>query len=78
MQSNLIDLLNAVITVVFDNEKDFMESCWRYGKEPDYWDELLEFYMASESCRIAVLLNCGTTISDTVKTRDVLDWFEGI
>lgn len=70
----LITALNSVITKVFDNEESFMEECWRYGGDRMYWEELLEFYMASGSCRIAVLLPCGTTITDTVNTTDVLDW----
>lgn len=76
--ANLTELLNAVCCKVFDNEVSFMETCWQYGKDRNYWDELIEFYMAGERCRIAVLLPCGTTITDTVKTEDVLAWIEGI
>ena len=78
-QSDLTPLLNAVITTVFDNEDKFLKECWRYGAEPSYKGcELLEFYMSSESCRLAVLLPCGTTITDTVKTVDVIDWKDSI
>lgn len=75
MKSDLIELLNVVIGKVFENEKSFMDACWREQVE---WDELIEFYMASECCRIAVLLPCGTTITDTVKTDDVLAWVDDI
>jgi len=75
MKSDLIKLLNVVIGKVFENEKSFMDSCWRKQIE---WDELLEFYMASERCRISVLLPCGETITDTVKTEDVLAWADSI
>lgn len=74
--TKLIELLHIVCCKVFDNEVSFMETCWRYGKDRKYWDELLEFYMAGDTCRIAVLMPCGTTITDTVKTADVLTWIE--
>lgn len=72
MEHELIELLDTVICKVFDNEERFMKEVYRPEKE---WDgELLEFYMASESCRLTILLECGQHITDTVKTGDVLDW----
>lgn len=71
-ESDLIPLLNAVICKVFDNEERFMSEVYRPEKE---WDgELIDFYMASERCRLTVMLKCGQHITDTVKTIDVLDW----
>jgi len=73
--SNLIKQLNEIIVAVFDNEKEFMQNIWRPMVE---YDELIDFYMASERCRLSVLLPDGVTITDTVKTVDVIDWFNDL
>jgi hypothetical protein len=75
-ESDLIPLLDAIICKVFDREEEFMRDVYRPNQS---WDgELVEFYMASERCRLTVLLHSGEHITDTVKTQDVLDWIEGI
>mgnify|MGYP000052216024 CR=1 FL=1 len=73
-ESDLIPLLDAVITAVFDNEEKFFNDLYPVKKDC----QLLEFYMASERCRLSVLSWEGVTFTDTVKTRDVIDWFNGI
>lgn len=72
----LIRNLNTRIQKVFDNEKLFMQKFF----EPEYgeWGELLEFYMASERCRIAVLDTTGCTTTTTFKTSEILDWLSTI
>jgi isopropylmalate/homocitrate/citramalate synthase len=72
----LIRNLNTRIQKVFDNEKLFMQKFFEteYGE----WEELLEFYMASERCRIAVLDTTGCTTTTTFKTSEILDWLRTI
>ena len=72
----LIRNLSTRIQKVFDNEKLFMQKFF----EPEYgeWEELLEFYMASERCRIAVLDTTGCTTTTTFKTSEILDWLRTI
>lgn len=74
LRESLKNNLNTVITSVFDNADNFVETVC-----PDYKDaELLEFYMASERCRMSMLSWDGVTFTDTVKTDDVLDWYNTI
>lgn len=62
------------ITFVFDNEKEFIDKFFRCYNV----DDLLEFYMASERCKVILLLNSGETISDTIKTNDLLKWIKEV
>ena len=72
----LVLYLSSTIKKVYDNEKLFMKKFY----EPEYgeWEELLEFYMASERCRIAVLDTNGCTTTTTFKTSEILDWLRAI
>jgi len=72
----LIVMLKSRIQKVYDNEKLFMQKFF----EPEHgeWEELLEFYMASERCRIAVLDTTGCTTTTTFKTSEILDWLRTI
>jgi len=74
--NDCIQWINALTETIFDNESSFMDTCWRYGKDYKNSSELIEFYFSGESCRIAVILECGTTVSDTVDTVDVLAWYD--
>lgn len=69
--AGLLDALNQVVTAVFDNEDSFLAHVYPEGAE----HQLLEFYMASERCRVALLTWDGVTYVDTVKTADVMDWY---
>lgn len=68
--------LSTRIQKVFDNEKLFMQKF--FEPELGEWEELLEFYMASERCRIAVLDTAGCTTTTTFKTSEILDWLRTI
>lgn len=72
----LVKILSTRIQKVFNNEELFMQKFF----EPEFgeWEELLEFYMASERCRIAVLDATGCTTTATFKTSDILDWLRTI
>lgn len=73
-ESDFIALLDAVITAVFNNEEKFFSDLYPVNKGC----ELMEFYMSSERCRLSVVSWDGVTFTDTVKTRDVIDWFNSI
>jgi hypothetical protein len=76
IDDTLLRYLSVTIQKVFDNEKLFMQKFF----EPEYgeWGELLEFYMASERCRIAILDTNGRTTTTTFKTKEILDWLRTI
>ena len=72
MLENLAKQLQTVINLVFEKEGDFIKSlCPQYSEY-----ELLEFYMASERSRMTLLSFDGAHFTDTVKTQEVIDWFE--
>jgi hypothetical protein len=68
--SDLKTLLSRYIRKAFDNEEDFLVRFWN----GDRHDELLECYMASERTRIAVLVESGATVTDTISTTEFMDW----
>jgi len=69
-QSLLIGLLAQYIGKAFDNEKDFLTKFWPGHSS----DELIECYMASESTRIAILVDSGATVTYTIITSEFIDW----
>ena len=72
--SELICLLNDAISKAFDNEREFLKRFWKGNED----DELVECYMASERTRIAVLVDSGATVTDTIPTDEFLEWCEFI
>lgn len=67
----IISLLDTVSDRVFENEEKFLNDLFPVGKG----DELLDFYMASDRCKLILMTEEGTTYTtDTVKTSDVIDW----
>lgn len=69
--SELTEALKQVITTVFIYEDSFLTNIYPNGKK----DELLEFYMGDECCRVVLLTWSGQTYVDSVKTLDVLNWY---
>lgn len=69
-ESTFIDLLSQYIGKAFEYEDDFLSQFWR-GSDAE---ELIECYMASERTRIAVLVNSGAHVTDTISTNDFICW----
>lgn len=69
------DMLNTIITKVYENEREFLSRVYHYSEKLDSL-ELDSFYMASERCQLTLLSYNGSRFTDTVKTQDVLDWLE--
>lgn len=67
-------LLSEVITAVFDNDKEFLKALC----EPLRLCDIEQFYMASERCYIVVSDWCGDARNGTIRTKDVLDWYDGL
>lgn len=70
-----IDYINKLICFVFDNEQKFKEKLLknRYNVGEIM---LHEFYLASERCRIVLSLDKGGHVVDTVRTADVVGWYD--
>lgn len=73
-KSLLTNLLNIYIRKAFENEKAFLGRFWVRDT-----DELSEFYMASERCRMNIMLvEHGKTMTTTIRTDEFLEWADSI
>lgn len=70
---NLISFLSELESIVYKNEKLFLETFF----EPEYgkgWSDLVEFSISSEKCILSVLLFDGPTVLTSVGIVNVLNW----
>ena len=68
----MLQSLAGYCDFVFDHSTEFLESFMPELKHP----ELLDIHFAVERARVSVLLECGTTVSTSFLTGDVLDWVD--
>lgn len=67
--------LNEVIKTVFKNEDKFIEA---FAEVIGGAENIEEFYMASERCRIVTTTHDGIRTTTTINTTAVLDWIEAV
>ena len=67
--------LEKIEDKAFENVTNFLNNCWGRSDKCN-WDDLIDFYIGSENCRVSILLECGTTITDIIKTLDVIKWYQ--
>lgn len=72
LSKGLAERLSIIIGKAFEKECEFLTKFWRGSRD----DELMECYMASECTRITVLTGGGVMVTDTISTKDFIDWAE--
>ena len=55
----------------WDYEQEFLANFWPW--EP-LSAELLEFYIAEDTCKVVVMMSSGKTATTTINTEEYLDW----
>jgi len=69
---NIRDAIGKYTNCAFEYEDDFLETFCSGMNAAD----LVECYMSSSRCQLVILLESGTTISNTISTTKFMAWCE--
>ena len=73
MNIDFLRALNYYMTLVFDNEVEFLANFW--DGDPDRF-ELLDFTMGPTLCEVRVVSIDGRHIVNSISTAEFLEWAE--